>query len=121
VPSTGPRADYRVSILIARVSAAPLYALPETILAFVVAGFVLCSLTLRDREPAETGDVQARLSITDPIANRSELRKSFRARSDSSMAKTFAWGATCERRRVGVLRSGRTLGSMRDLDSWAKW
>jgi hypothetical protein len=57
VPSAVPRARYRSSILLARVPAAPLYALPTADLAFGVADLILCYLALRDPEPAKTRNV----------------------------------------------------------------
>lgn len=51
-------------------------------LAFVVAGFVLCYLALRDPEAAETRDVQARLSIAGLIADRFQQPQASRAAKD---------------------------------------
>jgi hypothetical protein len=82
VPSAVPHARYRSSILVARVPDAPLYALLAANLAFVVAGFVLCCLALRDSQPAETRDVQARLSITGLVADHFEQPQASRHAKD---------------------------------------
>lgn len=82
VPSAVPRARYRSSILVARVPAAPLYALIAANLAFEAAGFVLCYLALRDPEPVELRDVQARLGIAGLIADRFEQPQASRDAKD---------------------------------------
>jgi hypothetical protein len=52
-------------------------------LAFVVAGFVLCYLALRNPEAAETRDVQARLGIiAELIADRFQQPQASRAAED---------------------------------------
>lgn len=102
-------------------------------LAFVVAGFVLWYLALRNPEAAETrdqGDVQARLGIAGLIADRFQPASGFAScgRSSGCLRRVqwqggCSWGnATCERRRMEVLCVGcRVRRSIAEETSWEVW
>jgi hypothetical protein len=72
-------------------------------LAFVVAGFVLCYLALRNPEAAETRDVQARLGIiAELIADRFQQPQASRAAED--LQDVFGEFDGKEEVRVGMRR-----------------